>query len=199
MRSLGDKERKASNQTNQANNTNNLSDFAGHIGKGATQEYEDRNKNMHVAEKKVTEVKISYGSKMRAIQNNAVDDNMTRENSTRRHFAPHETVHDMTDITVSPRFCSRSINSRWDVDDLAPCKERFSSNISSINSTLQGMSLSWNSGDKFKKFGKVGSSDRLTLFDAMKDDTSLCENAPTLPKMRSDVLESYGSEVQGHR
>jgi hypothetical protein len=187
-----DKERKASNQTN---NINNLLDFPGHIGKGRTHEYEGRNKNIHVAEKKVTDVKMSYRSKIPAIQSNALDDNMTHETSTRRHSAPHEIVHDMTDITVSPRFCSRSINSRWDADDLTPCTKAFSSNICSVNSSMQGVSLSYNGGDEFKKFGRVGSTDRLTVFEAMKDDTSLCESAAILSRMRSDVLASNGSEV----
>lgn len=187
-----DKERKAINQTN---NINNLFDCPGHIGKGRTHEYEERNKNIHVSERKVTDVKMSYGSKIPAIQSNALDDNMTRETSTRRHSAPHEIVHDMTNITVSPRFCSRSINSRWDADDLTPCKEVFSSNISSVNSTMLGMSLSYNGGDEFKKFGRVGSTDRVTVFEAMEDDTSLCESASMPPRMRSDVLASNGSEV----
>lgn len=192
VRSLGDKERKASNQ---ADNISNFFNFPGHVGKGRIHEDEEKNKNLYLAEKKVTDVKISYGSKIPAIQSNALDDHVTHETSTRRHSAPHETVPGVADITVSPRFCSRSINSRWDADDLNPCKEAFTSNISSVNSTLKGMSLSWNGGDEFKKIGRGGSTDRLTVFDAMEDDTSLYEYAPTLPKMRSDVLESNGSEV----
>lgn len=187
-----DKERKASNQTN---NINNFFDFPGHIGKGRTHEYEESNKNIYVAERKVTDVKMSYGSKIPAIQSNALDDNITRETSARRHSAPHEIVHDMTDITVSPRFCSRSINSRWDADDLTPCKEAFSSNISCVNSSMQGMSLSYNGGDKLNFFGRVGITDRVTVFEAMKDDTSLCDSASMLPRMRGDVLTSNGSEV----
>jgi hypothetical protein len=187
-----DKEKKASNQTN---NINNLFEFPGFIGKGRTHEYEGSNKNFYVAERKMTDVKLSYGSKIPAILSNALDDDITRETSTRRHSAPHETVRDVIDITLSPRFCSRSINSRWDADDLAPSKEALSSNISSVNSSIQGMSLSYNGGDEFKKFGRVGSTDRLTVFEAMKDDTSLYESASMLPRMRSDVLASNGSEV----
>lgn len=187
-----DKERKASIQTN---NINKLYDYPGHIGKGRTHEYEERNKNIHLTEKKVTDVKISYGSKIPAIQSNALDDNMTGETSTRRHSALHESVQDVIDIMVSPRFCSRSINSRWDADDLVPCKEAFPSNISSVNSSMQGMFLSYNGGDEFKKNGRVGRTDRMTVFEAMTDDTTLCESASMLPKMRSDVLASNGSEV----
>jgi hypothetical protein len=180
-----DKERKASNQTN---NINNLFDFSGHIGKGIIREYDNRNKNLHKAEKKMTDVKISCGSKIPAMQSNALDDNMT---STRRHSAPHETVRDVADITVSPRFCSRSINSRWEADNFSPCKETFSSN----NSAMQSMSLSYNGIDEFKKIGRVGSADRLTVFEAMKDDTALCESASMLPRVRNDVLGYDRSEL----
>ena len=147
---------------------------------GSKREYEERNKCMHGAEKKMTSAKMTYGSKIPALESDAIDGIISRDNGSRRNSAPHETaVWGATDITVSPRFCSRSINSRWDAKDATPRREEIAFNIASINSTMPNMLLSWRSGDELNISEVVGSTDRLTVFEAMNDDTALCEIAHT--------------------
>ena len=162
------------------NNDKNNSYYAGYVDKGRTDwepghdhESEEINKYLFVAEKNMTGAKIFFGSKIPAINSDVVDSAIRQQDETspRRHSAPHETVRDAaTDITLSPRFCSRSINSRW--DDVTPFKEALASNTTSNQYKMHGKSSSWSDRGELKKSERVGSTDRLTVLEAMNDDTS---------------------------
>ena len=172
-----EKEKYSIKQTNYGNNNNN---YAGYVDKGRTRwepgqdhESEERKKHLYVAEKNITGVKMFFGSKIKAINSDAVDSVIRQRDETacRGHSAPHETVRDVaTDITMSPRFCSRSINSRW--DDVTPFKEALASNTTSNQYTMHGITSSWSDRGESKKSEGVGSTDRLTVLEAMNDDTS---------------------------
>ena len=172
-----EKEKYLAKQINNGNKNNN---YVSYVDKGRSRwepghdhESEERNKYLYVAEKNMTGAKIFYGSKVPAINSDAVDSAIRQQDETasRRHSAPHETVRDtVTDITLSPRFCSRSINSRW--DDVTPFKDALDSNTTSNQYTMHGMSSPWSDRSELKKSEGVGSTDRLIVLDAMNDDTS---------------------------